>query len=536
MKNFLPVLWNRALGHVFEFYGVISSDFKSRLLSYIVPTFVGLVLTALMVLPVGVPIIGSITSYWWADAANQEFVGQGNKWFWYRKSILTVALLALVVAGVWLWRRLLYSRGKSAGVALLLAYMIFVAVPIGTQCLVMGDWTKMGDVTFSSGSWSGPSHMTIASRIDSVPRYLSHMTDYAGVEGQLMGLMRNKAPGFVLTYYAFDQVNLRVGRALGLGSLSLQERGILVGVDFLLVTGLCLFPLYFTAKKIFSKNIALIGVMIFSLTPMVSFNFGDAQSWNYLLMMPETALAMLFLVHGLDKRSWLWTMMAIVVAAVGMLFNWASLALLVLCLMYMAARLRWATDDVTRKMASQAPRILIILLILSVAAIGLIWLATGINMIVFFWDTFVIGAFLSHDMLYSLAHLFTGSGIKYLASLPASVFEFFFWCGIPISLQFILSLVRLVKSKRGASTQQIPGRLLVVVFVLFIAILALSSFTFDTRRIWAFLAPVFLIAGMYELEAIKQEKVAISAGLVLFGLQAIQVVVCRSVFEYSHAV
>ncbi|MCJ7790938.1 MAG: hypothetical protein MUP49_00745, partial [Dehalococcoidia bacterium] len=132
MKNVLAVLWNRALGYVFEFYEAISSDFKSRLLFYIVPTFVGLVLAALMVLPVGVPIIGASTGYFWNHDANQEFIGQVNKWYWYRKSLLTVALLVMAGFGVGLWHRLLSSRSKPAGLALLLAYITFVAVPTAT--------------------------------------------------------------------------------------------------------------------------------------------------------------------------------------------------------------------------------------------------------------------------------------------------------------------------------------------------------------------------------------------------------------------
>lgn len=536
MKYFISVLCNKTLNSVFRFYEIINSDFKSRMLFYIVPAFVVLVLVSLMVLPVGVPVIGSTTGYLWNTNVNQEFIGQINKWYWHRKSILTIAFLALAVVGVWLWRKLLYSHNKPTVLALFLAYMTFVTVPLGTQYLVMGDWKKFDDVTFNYYFDNSPSYMTIATRIDNASRYLNNMPDYAGVDGQLRGPMKNKAPAFALTYYAFDQVNQSIGRVLGLGSFSLRERGFLVGLDFLLVTGLCLFPLYFVVKKIFSRTTALIGLMIFSLSPMVSFNFGGATTWNYILLMPVTAISILFLVYGLDKRSWLLTSMAIVVAAAGILFNWATVALVVLCLMYLSFRFYWATDDDTRKMARQIPRIVTIFSIGLVITIGLIWLATGINIALSLWDTLVIGFFLDPTVKNSIVN-FDAKGLAYyLLSIPAGIFEFFFWCGIPISLQFILSLIRTKESDLWENLNLSPSRLLVIVCILFIAILAFFGLAVDTRRLWAFLLPVFIIAGLYELEAIEQEKTAISAGLVIFVLQAIQIIICRSVFDYFSAV
>lgn len=530
MKNSILIFWNKILDHVSKFYELINSDFKIRILFYIVPTFVILILVALMVMPVGVPAIGTSTGYWWSFAANQEFVGQINKWYWYRKSIVTIAFLMFMVIEIWLWRRLLYSRGKSVILALIMAYLTFVMVPIVIQYLEMGDWKTMSVGIFSSNSWSGPSYMTIATQIDSVPRYLNHMVDYAGVDGQLIGTMRAKAPAFVLTYYAFDQINMWMGNVLGLRSLSLQERGIFVGIDFLLIAGLSIIPLYFIAKKIFTKAIALTCVMIFSLNPMVSTNFAAHSSWNYILLMPITVMALMLLMRGLEKHSWMWIITATVIATIGILFNWAALVLLVLCLLYLAARLFRTSDIAIHNMVRQIPYIVIIIFTIGMIEIGLIWLTTGINMFVSIWDTLVIGFFFDPDFQNSIPNFNAKRLVAYLLSLPLGVFEFFFWCGIPISLQFMLSIIRLKKQEDRGSTALTPGYLLVAVFLLLIAVLAFFGLAVDTRRIWAFLAPVLFIAAMYELIAIKQEKVAISAVLVIFALQTIQVLVCRSVF------
>ncbi|MCX5815374.1 MAG: hypothetical protein NTX75_03915 [Proteobacteria bacterium] len=512
------------MNFIIYWYDEVHADTRLRSIFYIIPTLFLLMLIALMILPIGIPVIGHVSSYWWADAVNQKFVGQVNKWFWLRKSLLTIAFLLLLAAGIFLWRKLLSSK-TSTIVALAAAYLTFVGTPIFTQYLIMGDWHTLGAEALRSPWGGSPSYMNIASRIDSVSNYLAHITDYVGVDGQLLGPMMSKAPAFVLTYYGFDQAGLWAASALGLKS-TLEERSVVVAVSFLLVTGLCIFPLYFVIKQIMSRTAALIGVMIFSLNPMVSAGFTFSMAWNYQLMIPITALVIMFLFYGLDRQSWLWTSAALLIAIVSTLFNWVSLALLVFCILFMVVRFYWLTDTANRKMARQAVNVAIGLFVISVVAIFVIRFATGLNMVIFFWEKFVI----KYVVWMWTTVMCDMGGTKFLISLPTNVLEFFFWVGIPISLQFLLALTRSVKPAKQSDMKLFPGRLLVVLLVFYILLLDVSGISLETQRLWAFLAPIFIIGGLYELESIQQEKEMVSAGLILFGLQGLQVLVCKSVF------
>lgn len=524
-KRTMLVLSSKIFNILCHYYWMVESDFRSRTLFYIVPTFVVLLLVALMILPVGMPVVGHISSYWWADAVNQKFVGQLNKWFWFSRSLLTVAYLIFLIAGIFMWRRLLRS-GDHTVIALIVACFTFVGTPVLTQYLIMGDWQTLGTEALRSPWGGSPSYMTIASKIDSVSNYLAHMSDYAGVDGQLRGPMMSKAPAYVLTYYGFDQIGLWIGHMLGVKPLTLEQRSVMVAVGFLLVTGLCIFPLYFAIKQVLSKTAALIGVMIFSLNPMASAGFTFSMAWNHQLMFPITALVLMFLFYGLNRQSWLWTSVALLTAVAGALLNWESLALLFFCLLFMAARFYWSTDEANRKMARQAVNAGVVLLVIGLIAIVAIRLITGLNMVVFFWEKFVI----KYVVWVWATVMLDKGGVMYLISLPANVLEFFFWAGLPISLQFLLALIRSVKPEKQPDMILFSGRLLVVLLALFILLLDVSGTSLETQKLWAFLAPIFLIASLYELESLRQEKAAISAGLALFGLQGVQVLVCKSVF------
>lgn len=517
--------FNRILGYLASLYEQVCSNICSRTLFYVIPTFVVLMLVALMVLPVGVPLIGHVSSYWWADIANQNFVGQANKWFWFRRSMLTIAFLVLLAACILLWRSLLRSR-KFTAIMLIVAYFTFIGMPILGQYLIMDDWHALGAEAMRSPWGGSPSYMTIASRIDGVSSYLSNMTKYAGVEGQLRGPMMSKAPAYVLTYYGFDQAGLRLARMLRVKPPTLEQRSIMVAVGFLLVTGLCIFPLYFAIKQILSRTAALIGVMIFSVNTMASAGFTFSMTWNHDLMLPVTALALMFLFIGLNRQSWLWTLAAFLTAAIGALLNWESLALLVFCLLLMSARLYRLTGAANRRMARQAINAGIVFVIVSMIAIVTIRLIAGINLITFLWEKFVVKYVV---WIWSTVML-DKSGLMYLISLPANVLEFFFWVGVPVSLQFLLSLAKSTKPDTQKDTRLTSARSLVVLLSLFILLLDITGTSLETQKLWAFLAPILLIAGLYELDSLSKERTAIGAGLAIFALQGIQFLICKSVF------
>ena len=145
-----------------------------------------LILVGLMVFPIGLPVLGSTTGYFWNTEINQEFVGQVNKWFWKRKTVVTYVFLLVFGILVWLWRKILYSPRKSAVNALFLSYFTFVITPIGTQYLVMGDWDKFDYATYHRTFDDSITYMAIATRIDNPINYLRNIKDYAGIDGQLV--------------------------------------------------------------------------------------------------------------------------------------------------------------------------------------------------------------------------------------------------------------------------------------------------------------------------------------------------------------
>lgn len=495
----------------------MTDKFDRRIFMYVCVSFVVLTLVALMVLPIGIPYFEHVISYWWAEPKFQSAVGQDHKAIWYQRSLVSMLFCLWILFGVWAWWKLL---PKKSWICLSWAYFVFCATVIGSQFLVMGGWHTHAEQNLSP-SWDDcPSIVRIVDGIDSPSNFMRDMVKYAGVDGRLRGPLFSKAPAYVLVFYFIDQVGRKVLSVMGLAEGDLALRAAAMACLFTMLTGLFIFPFFFTAQMLFSESAAKIGLLMVSFNPMAAYGFENWMAWSHHLLLLISSISIFLLFLGLKTKNWVWVALAIGFAISCGLVIWESFALVGLLIFFL-----WAYFyDKSRPVSLKEIPIFKILggffaLILALS-FGLNYFLS-FNLWQYFWDYLLVG----HVSFVIQKMFFSHGPLLYFLSLITNVTGFLFFLGIAVAVQLIYSIRGQWRSNEATVTRKFFMGLLS-----FVILLNLSGMSTETGRLWAFLAPAFYICALSEFHGTGDDRKAWLAGLTIFCIQGLQILVERNVF------
>lgn len=489
-----------------------------RLLVYVSITGLILILVGLMVLPVGIPFIEHVVSYWWADKGFQYAVGQEHKVIWYKKTAASFLFLFFVFFSAWVWTRL---RGKKVAYLLLWAYFVFCASAIGSQFLAVGGWATHAQKNLEKTWDDAPGMIHVIDRIDDPRAFMADMTKYAGVDGQLKGPLALKAPAYVLLFYALDRINKRIMNVLGMESSNLAQRAALLAVAFTLLIGTYLIPFFHLSKILFNESVARAGLIVASLSPMVSYGFAQWMAWGHHFLIPISALCFLLTAAGMKREKWLWVAAGVVFSMLVGFVIWESFALSGLLLFIVFVHLyRTNKKAISKKIVLRLG--LSVIGAFAMISLGL-FAFLRFNIFSYLWDHLMV----TH-VIFSIHKMFVSRGpLILIASLFTNVFGFLFFMGVAPSVQLYHSLKADWRDRAG--TKSLYSSLLVGLLI-FVALLDLSGMSTETGRLWAFMLPAFLVASLSEFHRINDEQKIKVLSLVIFVLEGIQILVERSVF------
>lgn len=489
-----------------------------RILIYASVTGFILILVSLMVLPIGIPVIEHVVSYWWADPGLQYAVGQTHKLIWYKKAGASALFVFGIFFCAWAWLKL---QKKAVWAILLWAYLIFCGAAIGSQFLTVGAWQTFAIKNLDPAFENEPSMIHVIDSIDSPQAFIADMPKYSGVNGVAKGPLAPKGPGYVLLFYYLDQVGKKVLSLLGQDNSKLDIRAIALACIFTLLIGLHLIPFYYLVRVVFSEPLARVGLMIMSISPMVSYGFSKWMAWGHHLMILVSSTCLLMVCAGLKQQRWFWPVVSLVLAVVISFINWESLALLGLLIFIIALHVYKTERSALHKLPLAKISGIVIGFIAAFCLV--LYFGFDFNIWTYIWNHLIID-----HVLFSMRKMFVSKGIFiYMASIFTNVTGFLFFIGIALSVQLIISLNS--QWKLGFQKVSIPV-VLVLALISFTLLLDLSGMATETGRLWAFLYPGYALLALAEFERIADQRKVILLGLAIFILQGLQVLVIRSVF------
>ncbi len=494
----------------------------SQLLFLVSVSSVLLAFVALMLFPLGLPYFEHIVGYWWANEIFRDAVGQTQKILWYKKTAYSVLFCLWTLGTLWIWRRLL--RSAREGIILAFAYTVFCLTVIGSQYLVLGGWNTHSTVNLTSEEDGSPSIITVISRIDEPREFLKDMAKYAGVNGQLKGTFAIKAPGYMMMFYYADQIGQVGIRAMGKETSDVGTRAAAVAIVFTLAIGLFLIPMFYLLKICFSVDIAKIAVLILSMNPLAAHGFANMMAVGHHILIPVSALALLcFVVGRIQRKLWL-VALSFIIMALATLIVWEAAAFIgILCFAFVLAEANSA------RLVQWNKALVLKLLGISCILLFVSWLVFklvfGIDMIVYFWDHFVVTHLFVH-----LNKMFVNKGpIVYVLSIFTNPICFGFFLGVPLTIAALFSARRNLQSnwRRLDIVKQVG-----LATVFFVIALDLSGVSSETSRLWAFMAPAWYFLAFQEISHTEDRHALTRVGFVIYLICAMQVLIERNV-HYS---
>ncbi len=458
-----------------------------------------IVFVALMIYPSGVPKLGHVTSYWWADTVNSSYVGQQGKAYWTIRSLVLLPQFIILCVYLVLFRK---WAANHSGKVLLVLPILFVALPVIGQFAIMGSWETLADHSLRD-SWGGAhSYIAIAWSIDNIALYLSDPLSYAGIEGKLLGPLASKAPLYIPAFYCIDQVAIFLLKLFGLNYLDPVFRLAADAIVMQTISAVFIFPMYRFLTISFGEYISLFLVSLMVFSPFAIWAFRDITAWMYLLTWVTGAFGLLLTCQLVNCWSWFKVSILVLMLLIFSLINWQVVLIgIALTSYFVGHKIATSLHASSMQFSSLFTRLLITYIPIIIGAVLMVEVLSRLLLDQSIFSVFVEQFFGGYVALMSG---YFDSPAHFIITFFANINEYLLWAGIPAAILIVISIV--ITTRTLLLTPPTGNTLFIIAVVIIMLLLNLGGISVETQRLWAVFTPFLFVAAGFLLAKLSPNR------------------------------